>query len=76
MTNYKVGNIFVLKGIKHGKEFQSYAFNYKMKCRITGQYPDKYSRMTNQNTLINSEPCEFVTKCQVYVTLFHKSLPK
>ena len=49
MTNYKVGNIFVLKGMKHGKEFQSYAFNYKMKCRITGQYPDKYSRMTNQN---------------------------
>ena len=49
MSNYKVGNIFVLKGMKHGKEFQSYAFNYKMKCRITGQYPDKYSRMTNQN---------------------------
>lgn len=49
MTEYRITDIYVFTGIRRGKKFKSYQFQYKIMDENTGTWPKHFKKVTNQD---------------------------
>ena len=49
MAEYRITDIYSVSGVRRGKKFKAYQFQYKIMDENTGNWPSNFKKVTNSN---------------------------